>query len=177
MLTWSHAVLYVQTLQPMLQFYSEVLGFLVTDRGPLAEGAPEIVFLSQDPGEHHQLAMVATRQDTKPSNSVNHFAFRVAEFKALQGFHETLKAVSGITVNPLSHGNTLSLYFNDPEGNGIELFWETPWHVAQPQGKPWDPRLAEADALALAARNVRQGSEFRAPRGLSSQTTGSRRDE
>ena len=147
MLTWSHAVLYVQTLQSMLQFYSEVLGFLVTDRGPLAEGAPEIVFLSQDPGEHHQLAMVATRQDTKPSNSVNHFAFRVAGFKALQGFHETLKAVSGITVNPLSHGNTLSLYFNDPEGNGIELFWETPWHVAQPQGKPWDPRLAEADAL------------------------------
>ena len=68
MLTWSHAVLYVQTLQPMLQFYSEVLGFLVTDRGPLAEGAPEIVFLSQDPSEHHQLAMVATRQDTKPSN-------------------------------------------------------------------------------------------------------------
>ena len=49
MLSWSHAVLYVQTLQPMLQFYSEVLGFLITDRGPLAEGAPEIVFLSQDP--------------------------------------------------------------------------------------------------------------------------------
>jgi catechol 2,3-dioxygenase-like lactoylglutathione lyase family enzyme len=38
MLSWSHAVLYVQTLQPMLQFYSEVLGFLITDRGPLAEG-------------------------------------------------------------------------------------------------------------------------------------------
>ena len=146
MLSWSHAVLYVQTLQPMLQFYSEVLGFLITDRGPLAEGAPEIVFLSQDPSEHHQLAMVATRQDTKPSNSVNHFAFRVAGFKTLQGFHETLKAVSGITVNPFSHGNTLSLYFNDPEGNGIEIFWETPWHVAQPQGKPWDPNLAEADA-------------------------------
>ena len=70
MLSWSHAVLYVQTLQPMLQFYSEVLGFLITDRGPLAEGAPEIVFLSQDPSEHHQLAMVATRQDTKASNSV-----------------------------------------------------------------------------------------------------------
>ena len=55
MLTWSHAVLYVQTLQPMLQFYSEVLGFLVTDRGPLAEGAPEIVFLSQDQEQQHQI--------------------------------------------------------------------------------------------------------------------------
>ena len=37
MLTWSHAVLYVQNLQTMLQFYCEVLGFEVTDRGPLAE--------------------------------------------------------------------------------------------------------------------------------------------
>ena len=147
MLTWSHAVLYVQNLQTMLQFYCEVLGFEVTDRGPLAEGAPEIVFLSQDPSEHHQLAMVATRQDAAPSNSVNHFAFRVAGFSELQAFHDKLKAVSGLMLNPLSHGNTLSFYFNDLEGNGIEIFWETPWHVAQPQGKPWDPSMAEAEAL------------------------------
>lgn len=147
MLTWSHAVLYVQNLQSMLQFYSEVLEFEVTDRGPLAEGAPEIVFLSQDPCEHHQLAMLETRRDAAPSNSVNHFAFRVTGFSELQTFHGKAKGISGLTLNPQSHGNTLSFYFNDPEGNGIEIFWETPWHVAQPQGKPWDPSMAEAEAL------------------------------
>ncbi len=32
---------------------------------------------------------------------------------------------------PICHGNTWSLYFNDPEGNGIECFIDTPFHVAQ----------------------------------------------
>ena len=36
----------------------------------------------------------------------------------------------------MSHGNTLSIYFNDPEGNGLEVFWDTPWHVAQPKANP-----------------------------------------
>ena len=43
---------------------------------------------------------------------------------------------------------TLSIYFNDPERNGIEVFWDTPWHVAQPQGKVWDTELDEAALLA-----------------------------
>ena len=56
--------------------------------------------------------------------------------------------MEGINIGPLSHGNTLSIYFNDPEGNGIEVFWDTPWHIAQPQGKPWDASLEKAEALA-----------------------------
>ena len=52
-LTWSHAVLYVSDLDNMLDYYTRVLGFAVADRGPMGENAPEIVFLSQDPGEHH----------------------------------------------------------------------------------------------------------------------------
>jgi catechol 2,3-dioxygenase len=30
------------------------------------------------------------------------------------------------------------VYFSDPEGNGVEVFIDTPWHVAQPQGKALD---------------------------------------
>jgi len=39
---------------------------------------------------------------------------------------------------PLTHGNTWSIYFADPEGNGLEVFCDTPWHVQQPQAKLWD---------------------------------------
>ncbi len=147
-MTWSHAVLYVRDMQNMLDFYGRALGFKVTDRGPLAEGAPEIVFLSQAPDEHHQVAMIQTRKDEAPSNSVNHFAFRVAAFEDVRQLHAVLAPMEGIKVAPLSHGNTLSIYFNDPEGNGLEVFWDTPWHVAQPQGKPWDVGMDEAQALA-----------------------------
>lgn len=147
-LQWSHAVIYVRNLEPMLDFYCNLLGFDITDRGQLAEAGPEIVFLSQVPDDHHQLAMVATRKDDSPSNSVNHFAFRIQEFSELQSLYKSLEVIDGMEINPLSHGNTLSIYFSDPERNGIEVFWDTPWHVAQPQGKAWDLNLTNEEALA-----------------------------
>ena len=82
------------------------------------------------------MQLLPVRKDEKPSNSVNHFAFRVQEFADVQNLNDTLQQIDGIKINPLSHGNTLSIYFNDPEGDGIEVFWDTPWHVPQPQGAP-----------------------------------------
>lgn len=145
-LDWSHAVLNVRDLGKMLDFYTNVLGFEVSDRGPLRDGL-EIVFLSQHPDEHHQLAMVNSRRDGEPPNSLNHLAFRTPAFEDVKELNEKLQDVEGVTVGPLSHGNTLSIYFNDPEGNGVEVFWDTPWHVAQPQGKPWDVSMDEQQAL------------------------------
>jgi catechol 2,3-dioxygenase len=78
---------------------------------------------------------------------VNHFAFRVGEFTDLKLLHQRLGAMDGININPISHGNTLSLYFNDPESNGLEVLWDTPWHVAQPQGEPWDISMNKEQAL------------------------------
>ncbi|HIG39577.1 MAG: VOC family protein [bacterium] len=146
-LQWSHAVIYVRNLEAMLEFYCKTLGFEVTDRGAIVESGPEIIFLSQIPNDHHQLAMVTTRKDDAPSNSVNHFAFRVQAFDDLKSLAKSLDDIGSIKINPLSHGNTLSIYFSDPEQNGIEVFWDTPWHVAQPQGKPWDLSLNDTEAL------------------------------
>ena len=159
-LSWSHAVLYVKDQEKMLDFYTNTLGFNISDRGPLAENAPEIVFMSQDPEEHHQIAMIQTRTDEAPSNSVNHFAFRTESFDNVKALNGKLTAMDGIKIMPLSHGNTLSIYFNDPEGNGIEVFWDTPWHIAQPQGKPWDTNLNEEEALAWIEENFGDDPSF-----------------
>ncbi len=159
-LTWSHAVLYARDQTKMLDFYTNVLGFTITDRGPLAENAPEIVFLSNDPDEHHQLAMIQSRKDEEASNSVNHFAFRVDEFEDVASLNKKLAGIDGIRIMPLSHGNTLSIYFNDPEANGLEVFWDTPWHVAQPQGKPWDPTLGKQAALDWVEANFSAETGF-----------------
>lgn len=145
-LSWSHAVLNVRDLDTMLDFYSDVLGFEITDRGPLG-AEMEIVFLSQSPDEHHQIAMVNSRPESAGPTSLNHMAFRTPAFEDVKALYERLQAIDGIKVGPLSHGNTLSIYFNDPEGNGVEVFWDTPWHVEQPQGKPWDVSMDERQAL------------------------------
>ena len=159
-LSWSHAVLYVKDKDRMLDFYTNVLGFQITDRGPLGPDGPEVIFMSQDPKEHHQVAMAVAKQNDDPPNSVHHFAFRVASFNEVEELNELLAPLDGIEITPLTHGNALSIYFNDPEGNGLEVFWDTPWHVDQPMARPWDPGMNEAEALAWVEKEFKDAPGF-----------------
>ena len=51
----------------------------------------------------------------------------------------------------ISHGNALSIYFRDPEGNRIEIFMDTPWYCDQP--------LREIINLALSDEELMRGVE------------------
>ena len=134
----AHAVIYVHDVDTMIAFYTDTLGFEVTDRGPL--GADEIVFLSQNANDHHQVAFITGRDQPDPSNSVHHVAFRSGgTLDDLRALRTTLQAEDSVTqIMPLTHGNAWSVYFRDPEFNGVEVFIDTPWHVRQPQGEPLD---------------------------------------
>lgn len=159
-LSWSHAVLNVHDMDNMLAFYTGVLGFTISDRGEIAPNAPEIVFMSNSPDEHHQLALVQMREGETSGNPLNHLAFRVENFDDVKALQRQLSARQEIKTLPLSHGNTLSIYFSDPEGNGLEVFWDTPWHVSQPQGKVWDTSLDRETALAWVEENFKQEPSF-----------------
>jgi catechol 2,3-dioxygenase len=37
-----------------------------------------------------------------------------------------------------THGNAMSIYFRDPEGNRLEVFMDTPWYCEQPLREPID---------------------------------------
>ena len=134
----AHAVLYVHDVADMIEFYGDVLGFEVMDRGPL--GPDEIVFMSQNANDHHQVAFITGRDKPDSSNSVNHIAFRSAgTLDDLKALKKSLEADARVTrIMPLCHGNAWSVYFRDPEFNGVEVFIDTPWHVRQPQGEPLD---------------------------------------
>ena len=156
-LRWSHAVVKVRDLDLMVDFYSRVLGFEVADRGDLAPGGPGIVFMSQVGTDHHQIAFLPAGRGDDPPNSVDHVAFRVDDLDDVREMMERVgKDGRGARApGPVTHGNAWSIYFQDPEGNGIEVFCDTPWHVAQPQLKPWDPgqtndEVAKATQAAFA---------------------------
>ena len=161
-LQWAHAVVYVQDMQAMLDFYTNILGFEIADRGLVnGEGTPEIVFLSQVATDHHQIAFLQIRKEVTPSNSVNHFAFRVADLGDVKSMIDTLEKDGRATaMNPMSHGNAWSIYFQDPEQNGVEVFCDTPFHVAQPQGKTWDPTSSDAEILAWTTENFKDQPGF-----------------
>tara|TARA_B100001029_G_scaffold22681_1_gene15480 strand:+ start:770 stop:1294 length:525 start_codon:yes stop_codon:yes gene_type:complete len=158
-LDWSHTVLNIKNKEKILDFYINILGFKISDSGPIAENGPEIIFISQNPDEHHQLAFVVDRSEVGSQTSLNHISFRVESFDELKEAKEKLDSINHDYL-PLCHGNALSFYFSDPEMNGLEIFLDTPWDVEQPQGIPWDPELDEKSALDWVEQTFKNEPSF-----------------
>ena len=145
-LQFSHIGLYVTDLPRMARFYKEALRFTQTDAGDL--GAVQLVFLSRDPSEHHQIVLATGRPADMAFNVVNQISFRVPDLATLRGFHDRLLAEGATDMHPVTHGNAVSVYCRDPEGNRLELFMDTPWYCDQPLREPID--LAQSDEAILA---------------------------
>ena len=159
---FSHVGLFVRDLASMEDFYSRVLGFTVTDRGELETpaGGVELVFLSRDPREHHQLVLATGRPPALEFNVVNQISFRVADLATLRHFHAALQDEPVSAMVPVTHGNAISLYFRDPEGTRLELFFDTPWHCRQPVREPVDFTRSDEDILAATERLARSRPGF-----------------
>lgn len=140
----SHTVVYVHDLDAMVAFYCDELGFEVADRGPV--GSEEVAFLSANLS-HHQLAFVTGRATTEKSNTIDHTAYKSSgDLDDLKELYARLSAHPAVSeMRPTTHGNTWSVYFQDPENNGIEVYVETPWHVQQPQIRPLDLTMSNKE--------------------------------
>lgn len=159
-LTVGHSTLAARDLEALQQFYCDVLGFEVTNRGPIPHDQ-EIVFLSQDSSAHHQIAMVGGAM-TADSDfvMVDHLAFRTSSLDDLRTIHANLLDAGITDILQIDHGNAWSLYFNDPEGNGVETYVDTPFHVAQPYASTWDINATDAEIEANTRRELADKPEF-----------------
>ena len=158
-LAFSHMGIYVTDAARMEDFYTRVLGFTVTDRGPL--GSTTLVFMSRDPSEHHQIILATGRPQAQGFNPINQISFRMADFAGLREMHRRLAQERVQELSPVTHGNALSVYFRDPEGNRLELFIDTPWYVIQPLRIPMDMSLPDAELWAWAEREARKLPGFK----------------
>ena len=159
-LTLSHTTLAARDLDALSAFYCDVLGFHVTNRGPVPGGG-EIVFMSQDPSHHHQIAMVGG--GAVPDSAfvlVDHLAFRTGTLDDLRAIHANLVEAGVEGVIPICHGNAWSLYFSDSEGNGVECFVDTPFHVAQPFATGWDVTQSDEQILETTRGQIENEPEF-----------------
>jgi catechol 2,3-dioxygenase-like lactoylglutathione lyase family enzyme len=158
-LSFSHMGIYVTDVARMEDFYTRMLGFTVTDRGLL--GSVTLIFMSRDPREHHQIILATGRPQAKDFNPINQISFRMADFAGLREMHRRLEREGVRELSPVSHGNALSVYFRDPEGNRLELFVDTPWYVDQPMRIPMDMTLPDAELWAWAKREARKLPGFK----------------
>jgi catechol-2,3-dioxygenase len=141
-------------LDRMEDFYTRVIGFVVTDRGTLQVGE-RIVFLSMDPNEHHQMVLVSGRtegigDDSPPiggglRSAIMQISFRLRDLDALRDLHDRLKAEGMSNFVPRNHGIAWAIYCRDPEQNAMELFVDSDWYVSQPFGRPLDLARSNED--------------------------------
>jgi catechol 2,3-dioxygenase-like lactoylglutathione lyase family enzyme len=151
-LRFSHMGVFVRDAARMRDFYERAMGFVVSDEGAL--GATRLVFLTRDPEEHHQLVLVEGRPADDHFNVVNQISFRAGSLAELRSLFRAMQREPGVTqLTGRTHGNAWSIYVRDPEGNRIETFVDSPWHVAQPISEPFD--ILQDDEAVLAATEAR----------------------
>jgi catechol 2,3-dioxygenase len=119
-----HVHLKVADLDRAIAFYSGVLGFDITQRMPGA------AFLSAG-GYHHHIGLNTWESagggaPAPGATGLYHLAIRYPTRAALG---DALRRVTdhGIALDGASdHGVSEALYLRDPDGNGVELYWDRP---------------------------------------------------
>jgi catechol 2,3-dioxygenase len=120
-----HVHLKVANLQRALDFYCGVLGFELTQRY-----GEEAAFVSAG-GYHHHIGLNTweSRDGSPPpagTTGLYHFAIlyptRAALADALRRLMQANISLEGAS----DHGVSEALYLSDPDGNGIELYWDRP---------------------------------------------------
>lgn len=169
--TFSHFGMFVTDIAKLEDFYTRVLEFTVTDRGQLPgpDGQPmDIVFLSRDPDEHHQIVLMTGRPADMGFNPINQISMKADSLATLRLMHERLQREGAKEIAPVTHGNAVSVYVRDPEGNRLELYVDLPWYVNQPMRVPVDLSVDDAtlmqqlEAHARTLPGFRPRSEWRA---------------
>jgi len=146
-----HVHLKVADLERALGFYRDVLGFDVTQRM-----GSEAVFLSAGRYHHHiGLNTWESRGGSPPpagATGLYHLAILYPTRAALADALRRLRAASIPLEGAADHGVSEALYLRDPDGNGVELYWDRP-------ANQW-PRTAEG-GLAMYTRRLDLDDLFR----------------
>lgn len=141
-----HVGIYAHDKPKLEHFYSTVLGLLVTDSGAARSGM-ELTFMSSNPANHHQFVIVGGRPDTSGFNPIQQISFMVDSLADLREVHKRALDTGATEMRVVSHGNAWSCYFKDPEGNVVEAYLDTPFHVPQPHGAPLDLSKSDEEIL------------------------------
>ena len=122
-----HVVLRCQDINKSVEFYTQVLGFRVSDVYPDSMVDGKMVFMRCN-SDHHGVALVGGVKESSRNIEMHHMAFEVDD---LDQRREKIKAFGGsdygekVTLDISGAGKLTLIYMTDPEGNIIEL---QKWH-------------------------------------------------
>ncbi|MGN6508644.1 MAG: VOC family protein [Chitinophaga sp.] len=120
-----HVHLKVSDLQRSLDFYCGLLGFEL-----MLKYGHQAAFISAG-GYHHHIGLNTWHSKGMPPAPVNaaglyHVAILYPERKDLAAIYKRLMEAGVQFTGFADHGVSEALYLNDPDGNGLELYWDRP---------------------------------------------------
>ncbi len=120
-----HVHLKVSNLDTALSFYHDLLGFEITQRY-----GDQAVFLSAG-GYHHHIGLNTWMSKDAPKAAKRgvglfHTAILYPERKDLAAILQRLLDKGYPLTGASDHGVSEALYLDDPDGNGVELYWDRP---------------------------------------------------
>ena len=145
-----HVNIYVRNAEKSQAWYEDILGLHTYDF-VLGRAA----FMSANLDESHEIALMEVGDEATGVQhrqvGLNHMAWRMSTLDDLKEFYTRLTD-KGVSSEAHDHGISIGIYFKDPDGNGIEVYYESPreeWHRQEkifmhgdsPKGQfhgPWD---------------------------------------
>ena len=123
-----HVHLKVANIERSLNFYRDLLGFEVT-----TTYGNQAVFISAG-GYHHHIGLNTWQsKDAPPAPAYGvglyHTAILYPTRKDLAIIYDRLRSAHYPLTGASDHGVSEALYLDDPDGNGVELYWDRPKHL------------------------------------------------
>ncbi len=120
-----HVHLKVANIEKALQFYRDLLGFEITQ-----QYGDSAVFLSAG-GYHHHIGLNTWHSKNAAPAPVHaaglyHVAILYPTEKDLATIVQRLLKANYPLTGASDHGVSKAIYLNDPDNNGVELYWDRP---------------------------------------------------
>jgi catechol 2,3-dioxygenase-like lactoylglutathione lyase family enzyme len=147
-----HVVLNVSDITRSVKFYTEVLGFSVSDIYPESMVPGGMAFLRCN-SDHHSVALVGGLKASAGNIDMHHLAFEVATLDEVLRARDHLRrrAVPIDFEGRRRAGCQIAVEFRDPDGHRLEIFWGVDQvgsdGITRPENEwKWAHRLEEAIA-------------------------------
>lgn len=151
-----HVNIYVRNAEKSKEWYENLLGLHTYEYRP-----GWAAFMSADTDQSHEVAVMQLGDDAplqqRRQVGLNHMAWRVESLDDLKEFYGRIKEQKQPIDHIADHGISLGIYLRDPDGNGVEVYYELPraewpvdYHVFSRdkvgRGRfpgPWDSEMVE----------------------------------
>jgi catechol 2,3-dioxygenase-like lactoylglutathione lyase family enzyme len=147
-----HVVMIVEDVERSVNFYTQVMGFKVSDVYPESMQKGKMVFMRFN-DDHHGIGLVGTGKGTSSHEELHHLAFEVATIDEVFKMRDHLEA-AGVQVDfdgRRRAGAQVSVEFRDPDGHRLEVFYsldKVRWDgsdIRPPE--EWKPYLSLEEAV------------------------------